>query len=140
MTFFKLFFIFLITENIYQKYIPGLNYFDEIITIFAGYLLISSSKVKELWWKYCLKILSCIFIIVIIGIFATAYYKIQPEFGGIWRDAFAIIKFPVCYCGLLLYMNKYDKGKVQKSVFMKFYLFHIIATMSRGRLELPRPD
>lgn len=23
---------------------------------------------------------------------------------------------------------------------MKFYLFHIIATMSRGRLELPRPD
>ena len=43
-TLFYLLFIFLITENIYEKFIPGINFFDEIITILAIFKILSNIK------------------------------------------------------------------------------------------------
>ncbi len=110
MLFFKLFFIFLVTENIYQNYIPGLNYFDEVITIIASLFLLRNYKNQVPGRIYDIKILRSITLIIILGTCATVTYSIQPNFDGVWRDALAVAKFPICYCGLKFSMQRYDKN------------------------------
>lgn len=124
MNFFLIFFIFIITENIYQRYVPGLNYFDEAITIIAGLLLLCNYKKTIYRQNHESKILRCTFIIILIGACSSIIYKIQPEFSGIWRDALAIVKFPICYCGLTLFMRKHKFSQSQESViiFCRMYL------------------
>lgn len=129
MLFFKLFFIFVITENIYQSYIPGLNYFDEAITIISFLFLIFRTSKLSVDYKYLKKILFCISFLVLIGIVSTIYFRIQPRFDGVWRDCLAIIKFPICYCGLSYYMQRYNKDLIQKQIvgFSRIYLVILIA-------------
>lgn len=128
MLFFQLFFIFIITENIYQSYIPGLNYFDEAITIISFLLLLFQKRFVLSDYIYLKKILFCIFFIVLIGTISTVYFQIQPRFEGIWRDCLAIVKFPICYCGLSYYMQRYNKELIQKQIvgFSKVYLVVLI--------------
>ena len=128
MLFFKLFFIFLVTENIYQNYIPGLNYFDEIITIIASLLLLRNYKNQVPGRIYDIKILRSITLIIILGTCATVTYSIQPNFDGVWRDALAVAKFPICYCGLKFSMQRYDKRLILKGIvpFCKLYICVLI--------------
>lgn len=92
-----LLFVFLILNNIFQSIIPGLNYLDEALTIFALYLYIVHPKGTVLN-KYDKNITKATIVVLLIGIISTYCYHIQPNFSGIWRDFLAIIKFPLCYC------------------------------------------
>lgn len=103
-----LLFVFLITNNIYHSAIPGLNYFDEGLTIFALLLCIISRKKKEIL-KADKNVIKSITIVISIGAFSTYIYHIQPHFAGVWRDCLAIIKFPICYYIYNNYIDNYTK-------------------------------
>ena len=99
-TLFYLLFIFLITENIYEKFIPGINFFDEIITIVAIFKILSNIKAFQ-HFKLEKKIIRYLSMILLIGCLSTLIYHVQPQFGGIWRDFLAVSKFPICYFAFL---------------------------------------
>lgn len=123
-------FIFLITENIYEASIPGLNFFDEFITILAIIFLLiphnkyyksSSPEKKSIYYSY---------IVFIIGCFSTLMFHIQPNFSGVWRDSLAIMKFPLCYYAFIQKSYNYNKDIINNSIINFTRIFTIIACIA----------
>lgn len=117
-TLFYLLFIFLITENIYEKFIPGINFFDEIITIVAIFKILSNIKAFQ-HFKLEKKIIRYLSMILLIGCLSTLIYHVQSQFGGIWRDFLAVSKFPICYFAFLP-EKKYNNKNVINSKIICF--------------------
>ena len=59
-----------------------------------------------------------------LGVLSTIKYHIQPEFAGVWRDALAISKFPICYCAFSRFVSNKTKKSISHLafVFCKYYL------------------
>lgn len=124
---FYILFIFLVTENIYEDSISGLNYFDEVIAIVALCYLMLPHKKYYTHSSPEKKSILCIMGVLIIGCISTLVFHIQSDFGGIWRDVIAIMKFPICYYAFLQISYKYKKKYIQKSIikFAQVYTFCI---------------
>ena len=104
-------FLILITLNIWSEFVPNSNYADELTTIFALALCILGKKNhdKDTYGKW---IVVSITGILLLGIISTIKYHIQPEFAGVWRDALAISKFPICYCAF----NTFVSNKAKRTI------------------------
>lgn len=127
-------FIFLVLENIFSPYIPFINYFDEILTIWAILICIFHKKRTKISTSDNY-IIGSIGIVVLIGIFSTAIHHIQPDFGGIWRDCLAIIKFPLCYYVYYNYTSDYTKKLALKKA-TKFSRFLLSVILLFGFISL----
>ena len=101
-------------KNIYEKFIPGINFFDEIITIVAIFKILSNIKAFQ-HFKLEKKIIRYLSMILLIGCLSTLIYHVQPQFGGIWRDFLAVSKFPICYFAFLP-EKKYNNKNVINSM------------------------
>ena len=131
-------FIFFVTESIYESNIPGLNYFDEAITIFAFlYLLFEKHKINKR--SYESHILVCISVVAILGIISTFTYHYQPQFAGVWRDFLALLKFPVCYCAFSDLRNKYRNCSLLNTSIIKFSKYYILIIFLCGAINFIKP-
>lgn len=112
---YQLLFVFLITFNIWGNFVPGANYYDELITICAIILMMVRSN-RLYIKKYEKKIIYSLLAVWAIGILATVKYHIQPQFAGVWRDMLAISKFPICYYAFYTRTPDIKASKICKSV------------------------
>lgn len=131
-------FIFFVTENIYESYIPGLNYFDEFITILALFYIVFT-KHSYHTFKYERRILVAISAVALLGLIATMKYQIQPAFGGIWRDFLALIKFPVCYCAFSDLRKKYRNCSFLNKEILAFSKCYVFIIFLFGVIDFFKP-
>lgn len=111
-----LLYIFFFFSNYLQQLIGGINYFDEALTIIAFFIIVNYNSSKSSPDRLARKALICIGIIFVIGSISTIVYHIQPEFAGVWRDALAVCKFPVCYYAYYLYSKKVKLTELQTNL------------------------
>lgn len=119
-------FLALLTLNIWEKYVPMANYIDEAVTLYAFYLIIfkkcsypKQRLANERWMMICFGI------VMLFGLASTIVYRIQPQFAGVWRDAFAVLKFPICYYAFYT-RSKYKECKllnIWASRFSKIFVY-----------------
>lgn len=67
----------------------------------------------------------CILVVITIGCISTIYYHIQPNFAGVWRDCFAILKLPLCFYIYSNYTTEQIKEEALKSSakFSRIFIF-----------------
>lgn len=118
-------FIFLILENILERFISILNYSDEIITVLALFALgahfLRESTIKIT--KYNFRLFLCFLAILTIGIIATMRFSMQKEVIAVVKDILAISKFYIIYLFGVICLNKGipQKQLKQISLFSKVY-------------------
>ena len=111
-----LLFLFLLLANYLQMMFGGVHYYDEAITIMGLFFIIYfRHDMKELDGNFR-KMMVFILLILTIGTISTARYHIQPQFAGVWRDALAISKFPICYYAYSLYSQHINLNNINKQV------------------------
>lgn len=115
-------FIFLIMENIMEKYIPILGYFDEVITIAMFCLLIFKCFYGRIH-KSSLIILRCHGLLLLIGLLGSLIYQVQISKIAIAKDIMAVSKFFIVYVYAREYIKIRNPQKQLKQieVFMKGY-------------------
>ena len=135
-------FLFILLVNYLQSIFTGINYYDEVVTI-VGVVLIGLFRSERFGLaKDYMNMLICILVVLIVGTISTIRFHIQPQFAGVWRDALAIIKFPVCYYAYSLYACHIDLERLNKEVAPIARVFigicvtlGIITYLLRGPLE-----
>ena len=120
-----LLFLFLLLANYLQMMVGGINFYDEIIAIVALFLIIRYRKEWIYLESNYKKMLVCISIVLLIGCISTIRYHIQPQFAGVWRDALAVAKFPICYFAYSLYARHVSLSRINKKVvpIAKYFIF-----------------
>lgn len=118
-------FVFLVLENVFEKYIPQMSYFDEIITIallIMTILKICNSRVHQ---KRYIKIYMCLGAVLLIGFLSTFIYQVQDNMIAVLKDALAVSKFFVVYVYAAEYIKIKNPKKVLKNIelFSKGYIF-----------------
>lgn len=111
-----LFFFFLLFVNYVQQFIPVVTYFDEIITIAGVVIVLKNYRYNTLVRQDDKRVIKYICIVSCIGVISTINYHIQPHFAGVWRDALAITKFPICYYAYYLYSKRLDTNQILKRI------------------------
>ncbi len=123
--FFIMIFDILIFGDILSRYIPFVQYFDEIITL--SIIFLSSIKLfnKKLNIS-TVEMKSIIFFLlfIFIGVLGSIVHRIQPYSIAVFKDIFAISKFIICYIGTLTLSNGIDKEKILNGVYKhaKFFI------------------
>lgn len=108
-----LFIFFIIVELKFVKALPGVNYYDEILTIIAIFMLLKCHK-KMRECRIENRILIYISIVLLIGSVSTYVYHYQPSFSGVWRDFLAMLKFPLCYVSFFVFYSNKNKDSFFK--------------------------
>ena len=128
-------YVFFIFTNYLQQIYEGINFFDEILTLLGlaiCFLYSNKKKLVEVNTKYAIR---CIIGVLIIGGVATICFQIQPNFAGIWRDALAISKFPICYYAYSIYSKRVNLRRLQLRL-LPISKICIIITFILGCLNL----
>lgn len=111
-----LFIFFIIVDLDVLKQVPGLNYFDEVITLVA--ILLIATKFQLFIKRRTIekKILLYTLGVFLIGAFSTYRFHYQMAFSGIWRDALALLKYPLCYIAFYKRTINIDKDHLLKKL------------------------
>ena len=132
-----LLFLFLLLANYLQMMFGGVHYYDEAITIMGlFYIIYFRHDMKELDGNFR-KMMVFIMLILVIGTISTVRFHIQTQFAGVWRDALAISKFPICYYAYTLYSQHINLDKINKQVvplakvFICICFFFLLSILSR---------
>lgn len=136
-----LFLLFIIADIKYLEDVPGLNYYDELLTCIGLFFVFIHFK------KWIKKrspervVFLSITMVFFLGLVSSLHFHYQPEFEGIWRDALAIIKYPLCYIGFYKIFEKKNKDRFigKLSFFCKIYIT-IILIAGIVNLYLVIPD
>lgn len=118
-----LLFIFLILENIFERFVPVLSYTDEVIATICLILLVIKlprAKVNIIY----LKIALWFFGVLLIGFFGSLAYSIQTNPTAVTKDVMAISKFFIVYIYAALFLQEKNAIKIAKhiSIFSKIYI------------------
>ncbi|WPC17398.1 hypothetical protein N6G94_09520 [Pediococcus inopinatus] len=118
-----LLFIFLILENIFERFLPILSYADEIITLICLVLLVIKLPQARIHKNY-FKILIWFFGVLLIGLFSTLTYLVQPNSVAILKDILAISKFFIVYIYSAAFISERSSFKIVKHInmFSKLYI------------------
>lgn len=84
--------------------LPGMNFVDELLTIFFGgsmaaVLLFDLSILKKRIDKYTQYMLLLLLFFLLIGLMPTMLYTIQPNINTVLKDIMLFMKFFICYAG-----------------------------------------
>lgn len=118
-----LLFIFLILENIFERFFPILSYTDEVITLVCLVLLVVKLPHARMH-RYYLKIFLWFLGVLLIGLFSTLIYLVQVSPIAILKDILAISKFFIVYIYSAVFMSEKNTSKVIRHInmFSKFYI------------------
>ena len=129
MLFYKILFLIFISINIWGKYVPFSNYYDEFITFYSICLLLFIPNKKKNDTKYEKLMVKCFMCVFLIGLFSTLRYHIQPHYSGIFKDCIAVSKFVICYYAFFTRISDKKKSIISKSVvnMSKFFIITIFS-------------
>lgn len=115
-------FIFLILENIIERYIPLVNYFDETIAIILAIYIIYKT-LKRPVKKTSLDITVLLIFTILIGLLGNIVFNIQQSKLAIAKDILAMSKFFVTYnaCAYFLPNKISNKDSIIILRFIKIY-------------------
>ena len=86
-------FVFLLLENILERFIPILTYFDEAITAFCFFSLLKKLFEKKQFEYNYRNVLICCVCVLSIGILSSIFFRIQNNLFAILKDIIAFLKF-----------------------------------------------
>lgn len=95
-------FLWILLCNIFDNFIPGVNYWDECITIMALIYILFNFNSKN---KICNEIIILLFIMVVIGIVGNITFTFQNNKIAILKDIIAFIKFPIIAVACIIRKN-----------------------------------
>ncbi|QWF36064.1 hypothetical protein KME73_02435 [Latilactobacillus curvatus] len=118
-----LLFIFLILENIFERFLPILSYTDEVIALIClGLLVIKLPRARI--HRYYLKILLWFLGVLLIGLFSTFIYLVQTNPIAILKDMLAVSKFFIVYIYSAVFMSERNADRIVRhiNIFSKIYI------------------
>lgn len=95
-------FLWILLSNIFTNFIPGINYWDECITIIALIYTMFRFNSKN---KICNEIIILLFIMITIGIMGNITFGFQTNKIAILKDIIAFIKFPIIAVACIIRKN-----------------------------------
>lgn len=95
-------FLWILLSNIFTNFIPGINYWDECITIIALIYTMFRFNSKN---KICNEIIILLFIMITIGIMGNITFGFQTNKIAILKDIIAFIKFPIITVACIIRKN-----------------------------------
>lgn len=115
-------FIFLILENIFERFIPILSYTDEVIAMICLILLVIKLPHAKVHSNY-LKIVLWFLGVLLVGLFSTFIYLVQDNPIAILKDLLAISKFFIVYVYSAIFLqNKNSIILRHINIFSKIYI------------------
>ena len=121
-------FIFLVTENIIERFIPSISWFDEVITIILFILTIINFVKYPIQKKSYLRIYIYLIFLIIIGLAGNYIYDIQKSPIAIIKDIVALLKFFIVYIYAERYISLKKSQKIIKKI-LKFVRIYLIFLM-----------
>lgn len=99
---YSLFFLWILLSNIFSNLIPGVNYWDECITIFAVLYILLHFNSKN---KISNEIIILSLIVIVIGLLGNMIFDFQSSNIAILKDILAFIKFPIISAACIIRKN-----------------------------------
>jgi|GEM_PF-35443 len=106
------FYVFLVIEDILEKWIPYIRYYDELVTIILSALLVIRliQKIGQIGGAN-LKILSSLLAVILLGLVSTAIHRIQLTPAAISTEILSLLKYPVGYVAPLMF-DRLDRDRL----------------------------
>lgn len=115
----------LISAIFFAKYVPILQYADEIVTILLLSCIIMKFLKRNAFINKYIRNIICLFVIItLIGIISTVINKVQPNKFAVYLDMLTMSKIVICPLGMYFLLNEYNSDEIIKILtpVAKFFL------------------